>query len=92
MTLATLIAAVTDPATEAGSHEARLEGWLWWVMLVACLLVLLLVLVTLRRRFVRPMPHTPSDTSDAWAEAGRRLAVPPPEDRSGKGPGGEGSL
>jgi len=42
--------------------------------------VLLLVLATLRRRFVRPMPHKPSDMSDAWAEAGRRLAAPPPAD------------
>jgi len=74
MTLATLIAAA-DPI-----REARLEGWLWLATLVVFLLVLLLVLVTLRRRFVRPMPHKPSDTSDAWAEAGRRLAAPPPED------------
>ena len=74
MTLATLIIAAADP-----SREARLEGWLWWATLVAGLLVLLLILATLRRRFVQPMPHKPSDTSDAWAEAGRRLSVPPPE-------------
>ena len=74
MTLAILIAAAADP-----NHEARLEGWLWWATLVACLLVLLLILATLRRRFVQPMLHKPSDTSDAWAEAGRRLSVPPPE-------------
>jgi hypothetical protein len=78
MTLTTLIAAAADP-----SHEARLEGWLWLATLVICLLVLLLVLLTLRRRLVRPMPHTPSDTSDAWAEAGRRLAAPPPEGTDG---------
>jgi hypothetical protein len=78
MMLTTLIAAAADP-----SHEARLEGWLWLATLVICLLVLLLVLLTLRRRLVRPMPHTPSDTSDAWAEAGRRLAAPPPEDTDG---------
>ena len=77
MTLTTMIAAAADP-----SHEARLEGWLWLATLVICMLVLLLVLLTLRRRLVRPMPHTPSDTSDAWAEAGRRLAAPPPEDAS----------
>ena len=76
MTLATLIAAA-DPI-----REARLEGWLWWAILVASLLVLLLVLLTFRRRFVKPMLHKPSDTSDAWAEAGRRLAAPPPEDAS----------
>jgi len=91
MTLATLMAAVADPAAEAVRHEARLEGWLWWVMLVACLLVLLLVLATLRRRFVRPMPHTPSDASDAWAEAGRRLTIPPPEDRGDTDQGGKAS-
>ena len=78
MTLTTLIAAAADP-----SHEARLEGWLWLATLVICMLVLLLVLLTLRRRLVRPMPHTPSDTSDAWAEAGRRLAAPPPEGTDG---------
>jgi cytochrome b561 len=74
MALATLIVAAD------ASREARLEGWLWWVTLVIGLLVLLLVLATLRRRLLRPMPHKPSDTSDAWAEAGRRLAAPPAED------------
>jgi hypothetical protein len=73
MTLATLIAAAD------ASHDARLEGWLWLVTLVICLLIMLLLLITVRRRLVRPMPHNPSDTSDAWAEAGRRLVVPPPE-------------
>jgi hypothetical protein len=91
MTLATLMAAVADPAAEAARHEARLEGWVWWVTLVACLLVVLLVLATLRRHFVRPMPHAPTDTSDAWAEAGRRLAAPPPEDESDTDVGGKAS-
>jgi hypothetical protein len=78
MTLTTLIAAAADP-----SHDAHLEGWLWLATLVICMLVLLLVLLTIRRRLVRPMPHTPSDTSDAWAEAGRRLAAPPPDGTDG---------
>jgi hypothetical protein len=83
MMLATLMAAdAADPAVDAARHEARAEGWLLLGTLVICLLVLLLVLATLRRRFVRPMPHKPSDTSDAWAEAGRRLAGPPPADES----------
>ena len=82
MTIATPLAAAAAGAADAAAHEARLEGWLWWVTLVVCLVVVLLVLATLRRRFVRPMSHTPSDTSDAWAEAGRRLAAPPPDDKS----------
>jgi membrane protein implicated in regulation of membrane protease activity len=67
----------------AADAEARLEGWVWWAMLVACLLVVLLALVTLRRFLIRPMSHKPSDTSDAWAEAGRRLRVAPPPAKPG---------
>jgi hypothetical protein len=58
----------------------RSEGWLWWLGTVTGLIILLLILGVARRRLLRPMPHTPSDTSDAWAEAGRRLPVPPPEE------------
>lgn len=67
----------------AADAEARLEGWVWWAVLVACLLVMLLALITLRRFLIRPMAHKPSDTSDAWAEAGRRLRVPPPPAKPG---------
>ncbi|MBM4018213.1 MAG: hypothetical protein FJ288_07770 [Planctomycetes bacterium] len=71
--------------------QARVEGWTWWLALVACLVVVLLALAVLRRLFLKPMPHKPTDTSDAWAEAGRRLAVPPPDDgRKGADSEGEG--
>ncbi len=58
----------------------RVEGWLWWLALVFCLLGVAMAVVILRRRLISPMPHTPTDTSDAWSEAGRRFPVPPPED------------
>ena len=67
----------------AADAEARLEGWVWWAVLVACLLVMLLALITLRRFLIRPMSHKPSDISDAWAEAGRRLRVAPPPAKPG---------
>lgn len=57
--------------------EPRAEGWLWWSVLVGCIVIVFLVVGMVRRRFVRPMPRTPSDTTDAWREAGRRLPVPP---------------
>jgi hypothetical protein len=63
--------------SEAVDAEARSEGWMWWFLLVAGVVVLGLALMMLRRRLIRPMPHTPTDTSDAWAEAGRRLQLPP---------------
>jgi len=53
----------------------RGEGWAWWLTLVACLVVVFLLLNVLRRRLLRPMDHKPSDTTDAWAEAGRRLSL-----------------
>jgi hypothetical protein len=66
------------PILEAiGPRAAKAEGWLWWFVLVLALAVAGLLLRTLRRWLVRPMPHTPSDTSDAWAEAGRRLKIDP---------------
>jgi hypothetical protein len=65
--------------------EPRAEGWLWWSILVGCIVIVFLIVGVVRRRLVRPMPHTPSDTTDAWREAGRRLAVPPRE-----GPGAPG--
>jgi hypothetical protein len=78
------ILAATDPA-------ARLEGWLWWIALVVGIAVVLLVLAAIRRFLVRPMSHKPSDTSDAWAEAGRRLPPPPPEGKPGAAPPDEDS-
>jgi membrane protein implicated in regulation of membrane protease activity len=57
--------------------SARGEGWAWWLVLVACLIFVFLLLSVLRRRLVQPMDHKPSDTTDAWAEAGRRLSVKP---------------
>ncbi len=57
--------------------SARGEGWAWWLVLVACLILVFLLLSVLRRRLVQPMDHKPSDTTDAWAEAGRRLSVKP---------------
>lgn len=55
--------------------SARGEGWAWWLVLVACLILVFLFLSVLRRRLVQPMDHKPSDTTDAWAEAGRRLSL-----------------
>ena len=55
--------------------SARGEGWAWWLVLVACLILVFLLLSVLRRRLVQPMDHKPSDTTDAWAEAGRRLSM-----------------
>lgn len=57
--------------------SARSEGWAWWMVLVACLILVFFLLSVLRRRLVQPMDHKPSDTTDAWAEAGRRLSVKP---------------
>jgi hypothetical protein len=64
---------------QAQDAEARAEGWVWWTALVLGLMLVLAVVSVLRRILVQPMPHTPSDLSDAWSEAGRRLPAPPPE-------------
>jgi hypothetical protein len=45
------------------------------MVLVAGLILVFLLLSVLRRRLVQPMDHKPSDTTDAWAEAGRRLSL-----------------
>lgn len=66
----------------------RGEGWLWWLGLMGVVLLALLALLTVRRFLIKPMAHKPSDTSDAWAEAGRRLSVPPPKDQE-EGPDDE---
>jgi hypothetical protein len=66
--------------TAIAQLEPRTEGWVWWIILVLALGMFLLLLVSiLRRHLVRPMPLKPSDTTDAWREAGRRLPVPPPD-------------
>jgi membrane protein implicated in regulation of membrane protease activity len=59
--------------------QDRAEGWTWWLMMVLMVTLVMLLVVAVRRRLVKPMPHTPSDTTDAWSEAGRRMAVPPAE-------------
>jgi len=53
------------------------------MVLVAGLILVFLLLSVLRRRLVQPMDHKPSDTTDAWAEAGRRLSLEP-DDENGK--------
>ena len=50
------------------------------------LAALYLLFGVLRRLLLRPMKHTPTDTTDAWAEAGRRLKIEP-EDDDRPGPG-----
>ncbi|HUU92590.1 MAG TPA: hypothetical protein VM238_15435 [Phycisphaerae bacterium] len=63
-------------------EEARSEGWAWFLAVMACLVLVLLVWSILRRRLLRPMSHGPSDTTDAWQEAGRRFQTPAPEDEA----------
>ncbi len=58
--------------------DARAEGWIWGLIIVTGLIAVLFAVISLRRHLMRPMPHAPSDTTDAWKEAGRRMAVPPP--------------
>lgn len=55
---------------------APLEAWGLWFTVVALGALVGLVLAWLRRRFLRPMRHRPSSTTDAWAEAGRRFRSP----------------
>lgn len=71
--------------------EPRTEGWLWWSVVVGAIIVVLLLLTLVRRRLIRPLPRSPSDTTDSWAEAGRRLPVPPREDTGDAGRGEEES-
>ncbi len=69
--------------------EPRAEGWVWLLAVVGALVLVLLVLSILRRRLLRPMPHAPTDTTDAWKEAGRRFQTPAPEDEADGRPGDE---
>ena len=57
--------------------EPRAQGWIWWILLVIILAVVVLLLMGVRRWILRPMPHRPTDTTDAWTEAGRRFHLPP---------------
>jgi hypothetical protein len=67
-----------DSAALLAAMSPRAEAWFWWLGTVLVLgLVFFLTVGVLRRRLCRPMMHAPTDTSDAWAEAGRRLRVPP---------------
>jgi hypothetical protein len=58
----------------------REQGWIWWAVLVLCLAVGSLLVAVVRRRLLAPMKHGPSDTTDSWREAGRRLQVPEGEE------------
>jgi hypothetical protein len=78
---------MTSDLLHLATLTPREEGWVWWLSVVFGTMLLALVLVILRRRFLLPMPHKPSDTTDAWKEAGRRVAMP----KTGpKEPGQEG--
>jgi len=69
--------------------QPRAEEWVWLLVVVGALVLVLLVLSVLRRRLLRPMPHRPTDTTDAWTEAGRRLQTPAPEAEADGRPGDE---
>lgn len=65
-------------------------AWALWITVVALAVVAGLLVAWLRRWLLRPMRHRPSSTTDAWAEAGRRLRVTdeaPDDDSSGGGNG-----
>jgi len=72
---------VTAFGLELAALAPREQGWFWWAALVLCVVLLLLLLAVVRRRLLLPMRHRPSDTTDAWQEAGRRFRVP--EDEKG---------
>ncbi|HUX02427.1 MAG: hypothetical protein WBD63_11835 [Phycisphaerae bacterium] len=63
----------------------RGEGWVWWLSLVTVLVLVGLLVAVLRRRLLHPMTHEPSDTSDAWTEAGRRIPLKPADKDSEDG-------
>jgi hypothetical protein len=71
---------MTIPAEATDVLDPHVEGWIWWALLVIGLIIISIAVAVLRRRFVQPMRHTPSDTTDSWQEAGRRLATPPADD------------
>jgi hypothetical protein len=55
---------------------APAEAWWLWVTVVALGIVVALLVAWLRRWLLRPMRHTPTSTTDAWTEAGRRFRMP----------------
>jgi hypothetical protein len=74
----------------AGGHllaaPAGAGPWVLLSLVVGLVVIAVVLLGLLRRRLLRPMPRRPSDTTDSWTEAGRRLQVPPPdEDQPGSG-------
>jgi len=70
----------------SGAMQGVGSGLIVLVVWALALVVLLLLFGVIRRLLLRPMKHTPSDTTDAWAEAGRRLKIEP-EDDDHPGPG-----
>jgi len=68
---------VTSPILFITDLEPRAQGWIWWILLVITLAGVVLLLMGVRRWILRPMPHQPTDTTDAWTEAGRRFHLPP---------------
>ena len=71
-----------DACAVLAAMDSRSEGWVWFFAVVGCLVLVLLVLSVLRRRLLKPMSHAPSDTTDAWKEAGRRFQTPASEDET----------
>ena len=67
---------MTSSLLHLATLAPREEAWVWWLALVFGTVLVALVFVVLRRRFLSPMPHKPSDTTDSWKEAGRRVAMP----------------
>jgi len=67
---------------------APAEAWWLWVTVVAVGVVAGLIIAWLRRVLLQPFRHGPTDTTDAWAEAGRRFRLPEADegDRDGAGP------
>ncbi len=53
----------------------RLPGWALWLLITVVLILAALAVLSVRRMLVRPMRRTPTDTTDAWAEAGRRFQL-----------------
>ena len=65
--------------------------WGLWLGVVALATLAALVVTWLRRWLLRPMPHKPSDLTDAWTEAGRRFRTPDePADDEGPPTAGNG--